>query len=95
MSSTKQKTLYFFYVHACIHILNYTKVHQTLDMSLILCIQNVHEYLHFPELERHSDLVVLLQGTVFPAEEFDAEAAAAGMRDAMTGFGECACQRTD
>lgn len=27
------------------------------------------------------------QGTVFPAEEFDAEAAAAGMRDAMTGFG--------
>lgn len=37
----------------------------------------------------------LLQGTVFPAEEFDAEAAAAGMRDAMTGFGECACQRTD
>uniref|UniRef100_A0A8W8N3A6 Annexin n=1 Tax=Magallana gigas TaxID=29159 RepID=A0A8W8N3A6_MAGGI len=28
-----------------------------------------------------------MTGTVFPAEEFDAEAAAAGMRDAMTGFG--------
>nr|XP_022316637.1 annexin A7-like [Crassostrea virginica] len=27
------------------------------------------------------------QGTIYPAEEFDAEAAAEGMREAMTGFG--------
>lgn len=62
-------------------------MHQTLNM---LFMHTVCTWMStFSWIKRHSDLVCLLQGTVFPAEEFDAEAAAAGMRDAMTGFGEC------
>lgn len=60
-------------------------------MLLILCIQNVYEYLNFFELECYFDLVVLLQGIVFLVEEFDVEVVVVGMCDVMMGFGECVC----